>query len=227
MLGAGECAVICKTDSKPACIGWHWSEQRQWAKEISSSPASHLPNPASESESKMEAGWPHSGETGPISRNLVPYGQSQGPGNGLSLYFRTVSQHTLAVNTQGTNQAPVFKNKAKTVTEEPTPVWWTPQPCYICSGQRQCTGHFTSMGPQWFLHKDVSYLRKPQIQDYLSRFRNKQWAQAWASPTLKYLSGSLLFQPSLDSGHCLVLDLSLPLLSTPPHPVYLHPLLTG
>ena len=39
------------------------------------------------------------------------------------LYFRMVSQHTLAVNTQETNLAPVFKNKAKTVPEEPTPVW--------------------------------------------------------------------------------------------------------
>ena len=39
-------------------------------------------------------------------------------------------------------------------------------------------------------------------------FQDSETAQARASPTLKYLAGSFLFQPSLDSGACLVSGLS-------------------
>lgn len=169
---------MCKTDGKPACMGCHLGEQRQWAKEIRGSPASQLPDSASESESKMEAGWPHSGETGPISRNLVPYGQSQSPGNGLSLCFRMVSQHTLAVNTQETNQTSVFKNKAKAVPKSRLLCGELLSHVIFVLGRDNAQG----ISPPWdhsgFLHKDVSYLRRPQIQDSLPRFRNKQWAQA-------------------------------------------------
>lgn len=139
----------------------------------SSSPASHLPDPASESESKMEAGRPHSGETGPMSRNRVPYGQSQGQGNGLTLCFRVVSQHTLSVNTQETSQAPAFKNKAKTKSLRSRLLCGELHSRVIFVLGRANT---QGISPPWdrsgFLHKDVSYLRKPQIQDCLSGFRN-------------------------------------------------------